>query len=83
MDRNHAVCLQQISQVGRTVESLELSGQNTGDAISRVMNRSLRSQATHLLRSGMMPDTVASTLGVAKREVRLIAGVSGLLTRLD
>jgi hypothetical protein len=81
VDRNQAACLEQIGQVGRAVEFLELSGQSTGDAIGRAMNRSLRSQAMNLLRSGMLPDTVASTLGVAKREVRLIAGVSGVLAR--
>ena len=78
---NQAACLERIGQVGQSVESLELSGQSTGDAIARVMNRSLRSQATHLLRSGMMPDTVALTLGVAKREARLIADVTNVLTR--
>jgi hypothetical protein len=36
-----------------------------------------------LLRSGLAADTVAATLGLAKREVRLIAGVSSVLTRSD
>jgi hypothetical protein len=35
----------------------------------------------HLLRTGLSPETVASTLGVAIREVRLIAGVSSILAR--
>lgn len=83
LESNHAACLGQIGQVGRAVEFLELSGQSTEDAIGRAMNRSLRSQAMELLRSGMSSDTVASTLGVASREVRLIAGVSGILNQTD
>jgi hypothetical protein len=81
LETNQAACLEQIGQVSRTVEFLELSGRNTDDAIGRAMNRSLRSQAMHLLRTGLSPETVASTLGVAIREVRLIAGVSSILAR--
>jgi hypothetical protein len=83
LERNQAACLDQIGQVGRAVEFLEVSGRNTEEAIGRAMNRSLRSQVLHLLRSGLAADTVAATLGVAKREVRLIAGISSVLTRTD
>jgi hypothetical protein len=83
LDRNQAACLEQIGQIGRAVEFLEASGRNTDDAIGRAMNRSLRSQAMQLLRSGMSPETVASTLGLAKREVGLISCVSSVLTRVD
>jgi hypothetical protein len=83
LERNQAACLDQIGRVSRAVEFLEASGRNTEDAIGRAMNRSLRSQAMQLLRSGMTPDTVAAALGVAKREVRLIAGVSSVLTRSE
>jgi hypothetical protein len=83
LERNQAACLDQIGQVSRAVEFLEVSGRNTEDAIGRALNRSLRSQVLHLLRSGMAADTVAATLGVAKREVRLIAGISSVLMRSD
>jgi hypothetical protein len=81
VERNQAACVEQIGQIGRAVEFLELSGQNIDDGIGRALNRSLRSQAMHLLASGLSPDSVASTLGVAKREIGLIAGVSKILKR--
>jgi len=83
VERNQVACLEMIAQVGRAVEFLEVSGQNTEEAIGRALNRSLRSQTMGLLRSGLAADTVAATLGLAKREVRLIAGVSSVLTRSD
>jgi len=83
VERNQAALLDRIGQVGRAVEFQEASGGNTEEAIGRAMNRSLRSQAMGLLRSGLAADTVAATLGVAKREVRLIAGISSVLTRTD
>ena len=82
-ERNQAALLDRIGQVGRAVEFLEASGGNTEEAIGRAMNRSLRSQAMGLLRSGLAADTVAATLGVARREVRLIAGISSVLSRSD
>jgi hypothetical protein len=83
VERNQAALLDRIGQVGRAVEFLEASGGNTEEAIGRAMNRSLRSQAMGLLRSGLAADTVAATLGVARREVRLIAGISSILSRSD
>jgi hypothetical protein len=43
------------------------------------MNRTSRAQAMRLLRSGVSPDTAAATLGVARREIKLLATVSQLL----
>jgi hypothetical protein len=54
----------------------QLSAQNRDESGRTALTRSIRSQAIQLLRSGMPPDTAASTLGIGKREMRLIACVS-------
>jgi hypothetical protein len=40
------------------------------------LNRSARSQALQLLRSGMSPETAAATLGMGRREMRLLDRVA-------
>lgn len=74
-----AECSAQIEQLGRNVSTLELSAQNVDEAGKGGLTRSVRSQAMHLLRSGMPPDSAASVVGLGKREMRLIASVSGIL----
>lgn len=73
-------CAEQIAQLGRNVETLERNAQNVDEAGKGGLTRSVRSQAMHLLRSGMPPESAASVLGIGKREMRLIARVSGILS---
>jgi hypothetical protein len=40
------------------------------------LNKSLRTQALHLLRSGASPETAAASLGLGKREMRLLERVA-------
>jgi hypothetical protein len=40
------------------------------------LNRSARAEALRLLRSGMSPETAAASLGMGKREMRLLERVS-------
>jgi hypothetical protein len=40
------------------------------------LNRSARARALQMLRSGISPETAAASLGVAKREMRLLERVS-------
>lgn|GEM_PF-3405288 len=79
MLRQHqAECLRQFGQLSRSVGVLELSARDT-EAAGRGLNRSRRSQALQLLRAGMSPESAASSLGIAKREMRLIVRISQLL----
>ena len=73
-------CSEQIERLGRNIATLELAAQNVDDAGKGGLTRSARSQAMHLLRSGMPPDSAASVVGLGKREMRLIASVSGILS---
>jgi len=75
-----AECSEKIEQLGRGIAVLELSAQNRDEAGNAGLTRSVRSQAMQLLRSGMPPDSAASTLGIGRREMRLIAGVSRALS---
>jgi hypothetical protein len=70
---------EQIAQLGRTVAVMELSAQNIDEAGKGGLTRSVRAQAMQLLRSGMSPERAASTMGIGKREMRLIAAVSRTL----
>jgi hypothetical protein len=73
-------CSGRIDQLDRNVELLELSAQNI-EHVGRIgLMRSQRSQAMHLLRSGMSPDSAAANLGIARREMRLISKVSNILS---
>lgn len=70
---------QQIAQLTRSVEILERT-QRSAEEASGELTRSRRSQAMQLLRSGMSPETAASSVGLATREMRLMAKVSRILT---
>lgn len=50
------------------------------DKACRGLRRSERTQAMQLLRSGVSTESAASTLGIARSEMRLIARVSRVLT---
>ncbi len=70
---------QQIAQLTRSVEVLERT-QRSAEEAAGGLTRSCRSQAMQLLRSGMSPETAASSVGLATREMRLMAKVSRMLT---
>lgn len=70
---------QQVAQLTRSVEILERTQRSVEEAAGG-LTRSHRSQAMQLLRSGMSPETVASSVGLATREMRLMARVSRVLT---
>lgn len=70
---------EQVARLGRSVEILELSAKSVEEA-GRGLTRSRRSQAMQMLRSGMSPESAAASLGMGRREMRLIARVSRILT---
>jgi len=70
---------QQIAQLTRDIEDLEQSRRNVEEA-REGFPRSRRAQAIQLLRSGMSPESAATSLGLGTQETRLIAKVSRLLT---
>jgi hypothetical protein len=71
---------QSIAQLSRSVADLELNARNIGEAGWGGLTRTRRSQAMQLLRSGVSPESAASTLGIAMREMRLISRVSRILS---
>lgn len=77
---HNAECSERIEQIGCGMAVLELNAQNIDGAGKAGLTRSVRSQAMQLLRSGMPPDSAASTLGIGRREMRLIARVSRTLS---
>jgi hypothetical protein len=70
---------QQIAQLNHSIGILELSARSVEEA-GRGLTRSRRSQAIQLIRAGMAPESAASSLGIARREMRLIATVSRMLS---
>jgi hypothetical protein len=76
----HGECARQIAQLTRQVADLQLSHQNIEDVSKGGLPRSRCSQAMQLLRSGMPAESVASSLGMATREMRLIAEVARMLS---
>jgi hypothetical protein len=71
---------QSVARLSRDVADLELNARNIEEAGLGGLNRTKRSQAMQLLRSGMSPETAASTLGITTREMRLISRVSRILS---
>ena len=70
---------EQVARLGHSVEVLELSAKSVEEA-GRGLSRSRRSQAMQLLRSGMSPESAATSMGMGRREMQLIARVSRILT---
>jgi len=68
------------SEFKSAIESLEagLRGPERAVAEGR-MDRSMRSEALRLLRSGIAPETAAATLGMPKRDLVLLSKVSNVL----
>ena len=81
LERQQASSSEQLAGLRRSHEELEASLRNTRDVLRHGrLNRSSRAQALHLMRSGMTPETAASTLGIARREMRLLEKVSQILS---
>jgi hypothetical protein len=79
--RRQAFCSEQIAGLRNDFAALELNMQNTDELLREGrLNRTSRAHAMQLLRSGISPDTAASTLGMARREMKLMATVSRLLS---
>src|SRR3977135_3898577 len=57
-----AECADQMARLGRDVATLEQSARNTESGGRGGLTRSQRSQAMQLLRSGVPPESAASTL---------------------
>jgi hypothetical protein len=80
INRQREETAQQISEVSRAVEALNESRQSIEAACGDGFPLSRRRDAIRLLRSGVSPETAASSLGIATREMLLIAKVSRILT---
>jgi hypothetical protein len=74
-------CAEQFAELRKTQQTLEESLHSTRDVLrDGRLNRSTRAAALQLLRTGMSPDTAASSLGLAKREMHMLARVLVLLS---
>jgi hypothetical protein len=69
-----------IEQLDHRMAAFELRVQSVDDAAKGGLTHSVRTRALQLLQSGMSVESVASTLGIGRREMRLIARVSRTLT---
>ncbi|MES1258901.1 MAG: hypothetical protein ABUS51_10740 [Acidobacteriota bacterium] len=81
IDSDRTSCAEDFAGLSRRFEALERGRQSTDELLhGGRLSQSQRAQALQLLRTGVAPDTAAVTLGVATREMRLLAKVSRLLT---
>jgi hypothetical protein len=74
---------EEIEQVTNSVAFLEKSTQQSEETLRDRMTPSLRARTIQLLRTGLLPDTAASTLAMPKSDVRLIAAVSRVLASAE
>jgi hypothetical protein len=75
-DRSQVACLDQLAELKVEFATLELSMQNTEELLwEGRLNRTSRAQAMQLMRTGVSPETAASTLRIAKREMNLLSKV--------
>lgn len=80
LEQHQTECCGKFDLLGRNVAALESSAQNIERLGRGALTQSRRSQAMQLLRSGISPETAASNLGIARREMQLIARVSSILS---
>ena len=76
---------ERLERIRASLEALDqkvadYSMEKAEEALRKRLQHSTRSQAIQLLRSGISPETAASSLGIATREMRLIAKVSRILS---
>jgi hypothetical protein len=79
-DELRAVVRAQDAEWSGRMEQIEMRLQNIDDAAKGGLGHSARARALQLLQSGMSAESAPSTLGIGRREMRLIAGVSRMLT---
>jgi hypothetical protein len=80
MERQQMACLEMFSEVNRSLTTLEDGVKSLRETPkSGSLNRSIRTQALQLLRSGQSSDAAASSLGLGRRETRLLERVSQTL----
>jgi hypothetical protein len=79
-EKEQMVCLEMFSSVHRTIATLEEGVVSLRQAPrAGGLNRSTRAQAMQMLRSGHSAEAAASSLGIGKREMRLLERVSQTL----
>ena len=73
-------CGQEVGQVREALNALETGMASAQESLrAGRLNLSVRSQALQMLRSGSTPETVASSLGIATSEARLLTRVGQVL----
>lgn len=73
-------CSETSQDLKKVLEALEESVRKAPELPAPgAMHRSVRTRALQLLRSGVSPDTAASSLAVSRREIRLLDQVAQLL----
>jgi hypothetical protein len=81
IDSNRVSCVEDLAGFSRSLEAIGRSMQSSDELLGDGrLSQSSRARALQLLRTGIAPDTAAVTLGIATREMRLLAKVSRLLT---
>ena len=81
LELRRSECSEQFLELRKAHQNLEASLDSTRDVLRHGrLNRSTRTAALQLLRTGMSPDTAASSLGLARREMQMIARVFVLLS---
>jgi hypothetical protein len=82
IERQQMASLEMFSEVHRSVAMLEEGLRGVRETPKAgVLNRSARAQALQLLRSGLSAETAGPSLGIGKREMRLLERVSQTLCR--
>ena len=80
VEQVQASCGQEVGQLREALNALETGMSGAQEALrAGRLNLSVRSQALQMLRSGSAPETVASRLGIAASEARLLTRVGQVL----
>jgi hypothetical protein len=81
METHKADHAAQLAELYRNIEILSAGMPQTDELLREGrLNLSARAQALQMLRAGISPDTAAQNLGIASRDVRLLARVSTVLS---
>jgi hypothetical protein len=81
LELRRSECSEQFEELRKAHRTQEESLQSTRDVLRHGrLNRSTRTAAMQLLRTGMSPDAAASSLGLPKREMQMISRVFALLS---
>lgn len=81
VERVQTSCGSEVSQLREALHTLETGMVSAQESLrGGRLNLSVRSQALQMLRSGSAAETVASSLGIATSEARLLTRVGQILT---